>query len=142
MSCSSRQSGQLYNCPDYYAEINKYFFATKAQAITRSTKKNRRNYFAWLSNRAIQKMWQIKLSLREWKRARAKLLSFRQYVWNETRHDLYSYRIQISRRRSARKLSKDTTNYGTNQRHKSRVNHKKGIALGNNLWHLKWIKPP
>ena len=142
MPSDSRQSGQLYNYPDNYAEIYRHLFATNAQTINRSAKEDRLNYFAWLSNRTIQKMWQIKLPLCDWQRTWAKLLSFCQHARNEAYYDLYLYRIQINSRESIKKLSESTRNNGKNQRHKSRANRKKGVALGNKLWHLKWIKPP
>jgi hypothetical protein len=137
-----RYSGQSYNCPDKYGKTFNYVFASETQTINRAVKRNRVGYVARILDRAPQKMWEIKLLVYRWNGARTKLLSFCQHTKNETHHDLCFPQRQTTRRRSFRKLSRSSTNYGKNKRYKPRIINEKNIVLGNKLWHLKWIVPP
>lgn len=142
MQDSLRKSEQLYKCSDNYAKIKQYIFAKKAQSINRAIKKNKINYVTWFFDCSIQKMWQIKLPLRQRQRTWAQLLSLCKYAWHEANYDLCFHQIQISSGRSINKSPSNTTNYRKNQQYKSGVNSKKNIFLKNKLWHLKWIIPP
>src|ERR1700733_13017180 len=100
MQYNLRKSCQLNNWQDKDERNHTHISATKAQTFGRSVKKDRINYVARLSHRAVQEMWEIKLPVCRWKRTRPQLLSFCQYAWIETCHDLYSCRIQVSSRKS------------------------------------------
>ena len=135
-----RNSEQLYNYSVYYERINICLLATKTETTRRTIKKDRLCNVAWFTNRTIQTLWKIQLSLLRRQRTRSCLLPISQHAWSKAYNDLCPQQLEITGRTSIRELSKSAAVDRRNKQHQPRVIFSKGCIL--KRCHQKWKKPP
>ena len=136
-----RISVHIYNCSDRKGYHEHIQVRAKKKTIDRTTSKSQCRNASRITYKKVQKMWQTQLPLCSGTRSR-KLLSFSQYAWQESHHDLYLFQKPRQGQKSFSQLSNGSKHSGRYQYAQSRSFNAKGNLVTRKLWPSKWKPPP
>jgi hypothetical protein len=128
MKLNSVKSDQLYKWSDNYeTKVNSDPTSKKKDPFTPAS--TLRSHFAWISNRALQALWEAWMQVCKWARTWSKVLSVGKQTWQQTTDGLCSTRLKAKSRRILIKLSKDKDHLRRALRNQSRAFTPKGEVL-------------
>jgi hypothetical protein len=136
-----RISEHPYNCSDRKEDYDRIHARAKKKTTDQTASKSRYRYASGITYKKVQKVRQAQLSLCPGTRSR-KLLSFSQYAWQKSYHDLCLFQKSRQDQKSLSQLSNSSKHFGRYQYAQSRSFSAKGNFIERKLWPSKWKPPP
>lgn len=136
-----RISEHIYNCSVRKEDYDRIHARAKKKTTDQTASKSRYRYASGITYQKVQKMRQAQLPLCSGTRSR-KLLSFSQYAWQKSHHDLCLFQKPRQGQKSLSQLSSGSKHSGRYQYTQSRSFSAKGNYITRKLWPSKWKPPP